>query len=119
MKFNDLDWHDSIIQNIVIDRSNPGRNDTIKIVVIWPNNIKNILCFEDVYWANFDMNFGLVGSESVLRAYSEGREYEIVKNFYLRWKGFIDNIDLSFYEIETSSTKSKIKIIANRFTLRD
>jgi hypothetical protein len=117
MEFNELNWHDSAINKILINRNNPGKNDIIQIEMVWPDGTNNIISFKDVYWANLDMNFGVVSAESVFHAYSEGKENEIVKSFYLRWKGMINNIDLNYYEIETNSTKSKIRIIAKKFTI--
>lgn len=117
MEFNNLEWHDSIIKNIIIDRNNPGKNDMLQIEIIWTDGTNNILSFKDVYWVNLDMNFGVMSSESVFKAYSEGKENEIIKSFYHKWKGLINDIDLNFYEIETNSTRSKIKIIAQKFEL--
>jgi hypothetical protein len=119
MDFNKLKWHDSIIKNIIIDRNNPGKNDSIEIDIIWPNSQKNRIIFKDVYWAIFNMNFGIVSEESVLSAFSEGRNNEIVKKTYLKWKGLIDNVDLNFYQIELNSTRSIINIVAQRFEIHE
>lgn len=118
MRFNDLNWHDSIISNIVIDRKNPGVNDAIHIEVVWPNGTSNLVSFKDVYWANLNMNFGIISTETIFKAFSEGKENQNVKRLYTKWKGMIDKIDLNFYEIETNSTKSTISIIAQSFELR-
>ncbi len=118
MEFNNLEWHDSIIKNIIIDRNNPGKNDMLQIEMIWPDGTNNTISFKDVYWANLDMNFGVVSSESVFKGYSEGKENENVKSFYQKWKGMINDIDLNYYEIETNSTRSKIKIIAQKFEIK-
>lgn len=117
MNFNNLNWHDSIIEEIIIDRTNPGKNDTIQIVIIWPNGKGNLISFKDVYWANLDMNFGVISSESILSAFSEGKEHKTIVDFYKRWKGMIDDINLNYYEIETSSTRSKIRVIAKRIEI--
>jgi hypothetical protein len=117
MDFNKLEWHDSIINSIIIDRNNPGKNDSIEIDIIWPNSQKNRIVFKDVYWANFNMNFGIVSEESVLRAFSEGKENISVINIYTRWRGLIDNIDLNFYQIELNSTGSTISIVGSKFEL--
>ena len=117
MEFNNFEWHDSIIKNVIIDRNNPGKNDILQMEIIWPDGTNNTIYFKDVYWANLDMNFGVVSSESVFKAYSEGKENEILRSFYKKWKGMINNVDLKFYEIETNSTRSKIKIIARKFEI--
>ncbi|MFO7862441.1 MAG: hypothetical protein R6U85_00430 [Salinivirgaceae bacterium] len=117
MEFNSLSWHDSIIESINIDRRNPGKNDIVRMEISWANGEKNIISFKDVYWADLNMNFGIVSPESILKAYSEGGENEIVKSFYSKWKGMINDVDLNYYEIETNSTNSKIRIIAQKFEI--
>ena len=117
MNFNELNWHDSIIKNIIIDRNNPGRNDTIQIEIVWTNGVSNVISFKDIYWANLDMNFGIVSNESILKAFSEGNENDAVKKTYSIWKGMIDDIYLNYYEMETNSTRSIIKVVAQRFEL--
>lgn len=112
MEFNDIEWHDSIIQNIIVDHATPGKNDIIQIEMMWLDKTCNTVVFKNLYWANLDLNFGIISSESVHGAFSEGKNNEDVKNVYLKWKGYIDDIDLNYYEIETNSTASKIKIIA-------
>lgn len=118
MEFNNIDWHDSVIEQIIIDRKNPGKNDTIQISVCFNNIGRKNLVFKNVYWANIDMNFGIVSHESILKAFSEEKSNIEVKNLYLKWKGLIDDIDLNYYEIETNSTNSRIKIIAKGFELK-
>ena len=58
------------------------------------------------------MNFGVVASESIVKAISKGRDCIYVKELYAKWKGMINDVDLNYYEIETNSTGSIIKIIA-------
>ena len=110
--FNKLDWHDAIIDKITIDRSCPGVIDIIDIHIIWKDETKNTLHFENVYWADLNMNFGVVAAESIVKAISKGRDCIPVIECYNKWKGNIDNINLNYYEIETNSTGSTIRIIA-------
>lgn len=117
MNFNNLDWHDSVMKKIIIDRDTPGINDHIQIDIIWPNETDSIIIFKDVYWADFNMNFGIVSTENILKAHSEGRDNEVVKDIYLKWKGYIDNIDLNYYEINLNSTSSRIRIVSREFVL--
>lgn len=117
MEFNNLEWHDSVIERIDINRKDPGKNDIIKIEISWPNDESNIVSFKDVYWANLNMNFGIVSTESILKAHAEGRENEMVKHFYEKWKGMLNNTELNYYEIETISTNSNIRIIAKGFEI--
>ena len=112
MNFNDFEWHDSAIRNIRIDRTRPGKQDTIELEVEFDNGLFRIV-FESVYQASFQMNFGvIVEDETILCAHQEGRENEMVQEFYKSWKGLFDQIPLNYYEIETNSTGSKIQIVA-------
>ena len=43
MNFNDYCWHDAIIKNIKIDRSNPGITDAITFHVKWPDEKGNAI----------------------------------------------------------------------------
>ncbi|MBO4314371.1 MAG: hypothetical protein IKX24_00650 [Prevotella sp.] len=115
--FCEIDWHDAIIEKIMIDRNNPGINDTIVIFIICADNTKRNLRFNNVYWADLNMNFGMVASESIVKAISKGRDCSYVKEIYAKWKGMINDVDLNYYEIETNSTGSIIKIIAKEVLL--
>jgi len=117
MDFNSLNWHDSIIKAIIIDRSNPGNSDSIKIEISWPNGENNIISFINTYWADLNMNFGIECPESILCAHSEGRENETLVSLYAKWNGMINDVELYNYEIETNSTNSKIRIIAQSFEI--
>lgn len=114
MDFDNLNWHDSIIKKIIIDRNAPGINDNIQIEIEWPNGVDNIIIFKDTYWADFNMNFGIVSEESILKAHSEGKSNQVVNNIYLKWKGYLDKIELSYYEIVLNSTSSKIRIVSHK-----
>ena len=67
-EFNELEWHDSIIEKIEIDRSRPGENDSIEILISWYDGAKNKLRFDNVRWADLNMNFGIVALESIYDA---------------------------------------------------
>ena len=118
-EFNELEWHDSIIEKIEIDRSRPGENDSIEILISWYDGTKNKLRFDNVRWADLNMNFGIVALESIYDASAEGRENACVKECYAKWNGWIDNISLNYYEIETNSTGSKIQIVAEEAYLSE
>ncbi|WP_114437325.1 hypothetical protein [Marinilabilia salmonicolor] len=118
MEFNNLNWHDSIIKRLIVDRENPGREDVISIEIVWPDGKKNVLSFIDVYWAQLNLNFGIICEESIYDAHCERRENEIVKEVYSKWGGMINDIELNYYEIETNSTSSKIMIISQGFKLQ-
>ena len=117
-KFNSYEWHDVIIKNIIIDRNTPGINDSISIEISWPNkNKNNILLFEEVYWANLNMNFGIICSDSILNAYESNKNEKFLNDLFKKWKGLIDDVELNGYVINMNSTGSEIKIVAKRFKL--
>ena len=116
LNFEDFKWHDAVIKNITLNRSNPGRKDEIEIEIIWPDNDKmNIFVFEDVYWAKMDLNFGIVANENILQADLLPNDDEDLIRIYSKWNGFIDDIKLNTYEILLNSTGGRIKIVAKRF----
>ncbi|MCT3845053.1 hypothetical protein HZQ52_09465 [Elizabethkingia anophelis] len=69
MKFNDLYWHDSVIKNIVIDRNNPGKQDFLLLEMDWYNTGSGQIIFEDVYWLQINMNFGIIAEETIHDAF--------------------------------------------------
>lgn len=114
MEFDELYWHDSVIKRVEIDRTNPGWHDTIVFEIDWYDSGMGKLLFEDVYWARFDMNFGVVADESIDDAFkSSDDDVDLVK-FNDKWHGLI-NENLSCYVIKTSSTGGEFKIIAKEF----
>lgn len=117
LEFNDFVWHDSSLRNIKIDRTQPGEQDTIEFEIEFDDGLYQIV-FESVYWASFQMNFGVQAIESIYFAHQEGPESELVQDFYKSRKGFLDGIPLNYYEIETNSTGSKLQIIAKGFTYK-
>ena len=118
--FNSYEWHDAIIKNIIIDRNTPGINDSIIIEISWPNeNEDNVLLFEEVYWANLNMNFGIVCTESILNAYEANEDDKILTDLFSKWKGLINDIELKGYVINLNSTGSEIKIVAKGLKILD
>lgn len=116
MNFNEYYWHDATIKNIQIDRTNPGVKDIILLEIEWPENKeKSIFIFEDVYWASFNLNFGVVCDETILSAELINGEDEDLDNFNSKWKGAMSDVKLNAYKIELNSTGSKLKIIAKRY----
>ncbi|MEI7526069.1 MAG: hypothetical protein WCJ95_17125 [Mariniphaga sp.] len=114
MNFNDLSWHDAAIKNINIDRANPGINDSIQFDVIWPNGHKCKLVFEEVYMAQFSLNFGIVCTENILSAYLLEKDNKVLTDFYLQWRGLL-TVELQCYVINLNSTGGEIKIISRGF----
>ncbi len=118
MEFNEIHWHDSIIQEILIDRNRPGYDDIIKFKMDWIDRGKGVVIFEGVYWANFNLNFGIVSNESILDASVLEDDDPDLKELYKSWRGNIDEVKLKVYFIELSSTGGKIKIIAKGYRVK-
>jgi hypothetical protein len=116
MNFNAFSWHDAVIRNIQIDRSNPGRQDTILFEIIWPEKRISKILFTDVYWSKMIMGFGIVAKETILSAVAiEDDEDKDLSEIRKKWKQYLDNIKLVCYVIKTASTGSEFKIIAKNF----
>lgn len=119
MNIDKYNWHDSVIESILIDRKNPGINDSVVINIRWTDNSQCSVFFRDVYWANFEMNFGIEVQETILNAYLGNKDDKVMRNLYLRWKGLIDNIELYYFVFELNSTGSRISIISKSVEFKD
>ena len=96
MNFNDYKWHDAVIKNINIDRTNPGLNDTIIFDIVWSDEIeKTTFIFEEVYWANFKLNFGVVSDETILNSFELSNDNQDLVNFYSNWQGAMNEVKLN------------------------
>lgn len=116
MNFNDFYWHDSVIYNITINRTNPGVNDEIVFELQWAEEKERVLfIFEEVYMTDMKLNFGIVAEENILSAALLGSDNSYLVSFYARWKGVMDGIELNTYKIDLNSTGGKIIIIAKSF----
>lgn len=116
MRFEDLYWHDSVIKNVTIDRTNPGYQDNIVFDIDWYDKGLGKLVFEKVFWAQMEMNFGIVCHEAIDKAFKDLSEDTDLVRFTQSLLG-IENPDVSCYVIQTSSTGSVFKIIAKEFRL--
>lgn len=116
MKFNEFYWHDVIIRNIQIDRTNPGNDDSVLFEIERPeDNEMGVLVFEEVYWTSMNLNFGIIADESILSATQLDEQNEDIIKFYSKWKGAMNEVKLNTYKIELNSSGGEIKIIAKRF----
>jgi len=116
MNFNDFNWHDAIIKNILIDRRSPGILDEIVFDIEWTEEKGKVkFIFKDIYWANMNLNFGIVADETILNAFSMNDNDEDLIAFYSKWKGMMNVVNLNSYIINLNSTGGKIKIIAKGF----
>jgi hypothetical protein len=115
--FNDFYWHDAEIKEIIIDRHNPGNKDEIQFNILFPDKRKVIhFIFEEVYYASFDLNFGIIANETILQALILDNDMDLIK-LYAGWKGHLNTIKLNAYFLELNSTGGKIKIIAKGFRI--
>jgi len=118
VNFNELEWHDAVIKNIIIDRSNPGYNDMIEMLIIWPSGIENKLTFKDVYFANLSLNFGVVAYESIMTASIVDSSDPDLLNVIQLWERHYGVIlEMSGFEILTNSTGNIIRIFALSFEI--
>jgi hypothetical protein len=116
MNFDDFDWHDAVIKEIQIDRSNPRIKDTIMFDIEWPEEKGKVtFVFEEVYWAEMKLNFGIVADETIMNAIELADDNQDLVNFYSKWKGAMNEVKLKIYKIDLNSTGGEIKIIAKTF----
>ncbi|RZK43064.1 MAG: hypothetical protein EOO90_05260 [Pedobacter sp.] len=114
-KFEDLHWHDALINVVAIDRSNAGKSDTIAFNITWPNGELGTLTFHDVWQAQFSLNFGVIAEETILQA---NATKELPDALLKQWQtNGVDMSSIQCYEIETNSTASRFKIIAGGFSV--
>lgn len=116
MPFNDYSWHDAVIKKIEIDRTDPGIMDSIIFCIEWPDKEgKVIFVFEEVYWTEMKLNFGIVADETILDASELNSDNQELANFYSGWNAAMNDVKLKTYKIELNSTGGVIKIIAKGF----
>lgn len=117
MAFDQLYWHDSILNEICIDRNDPGNSDTIALVIDWQDVGIKKLVFKDVYWANLNMNFGIVAKETIDSGFIAPSDDLDLQNLREKWSKMNTKLELNCYVIKINSTRSEMKIIAKNFTL--
>ncbi|WP_061266548.1 hypothetical protein [Leptospira interrogans] len=116
-EFNNLPWHDAELLLIEINRTLPGHNDSISILVEWPDELKSRITFTNCYGFEARMNFGFIAEESILRA-SINNEQEKLYIIKENWKSMgVDLDNLKCYEIETNTTGSLLLIYAIDFQI--
>lgn len=116
--FDDLPWHDAIIMSILIDRQNPGKQDTVRISVQWPDETESVIVFSECYALRAMMNFGVIAAETVLSA-AVVDDRDGIKQIYSKWSGIGVNMSsLQCYHIETNTTGSNLFIYALDFCVQ-
>ena len=115
--FYDFFWHDAVIKNIIIDRHNPGKKDEIHFNILFPNKRKTInFIFEEVYYASFNLNFGIIANETIDYVSLLDNDVDLV-NLYSKRIGHLAHIKLIVYLIKLSSTGGTMKIISKSFRI--
>ena len=114
MNFDDFEWHDSCIEEIRIDRRNPGHIDSILFrIASVDDKVYNVL-FSDVFCARLNMNMGVIACESIDFAYSR-EEHALLQEVRSRWNvGDANAPRLHYFLIVTSSTGSCLEIVAEK-----
>lgn len=115
MQFDDFYWHDSVIKNIEINRATPGVKDIITFEIDWHDRGLRYLVFEDVYYAQMTMNFGVIADECIDLGFIADENDSTLTDLYKKWRGYLDGIKLYTYVIKTISTASEIRIVAKGF----
>lgn len=117
-EFENLPWHDANLQRICINRQNPGENDSVSFLIEWPEESSlSSVEFYDCYAFNAQMNFGIVSSESILKAECINDSPEI-KAICDKWlKIGVELANLKCYRIITNSTHSIIDVFSLGFSI--
>lgn len=120
INFNELEWHDAIIKNIIIDRGNAGNDDTIEMWIVWPSEKKSKIIFKDVYKADLSLNFGIVAEETIYNAFLiDDYDKEII-DIRKTWEKYYEEISkIRGFKILTTSTASTIKIFSLSYHIEE
>ena len=117
--FDSLPWHDAELQELIINRREPGARDEIRLQVVWPDGGRAALLFRECYGFTAEMNFGVIAKEQIAAA-STIQDDRYLISLRGRWKPLGVSLDLlRCYRLETSSTGSVIRIYAMGFAVKD
>ncbi len=119
MGFMDYEWHDAELKSIFIDRSHAGEQDNIVFEIVWPDKNKGKIIFEDVYYAELNLNFGVIALETIYAVGVKDVVSEPTLNILQKqWQGIWNEKDMKCYIFETASTASIIKIVAGKANIQ-
>lgn len=81
MIFLDLEWHDSEIIKIEIEKSLTSKNDNITLVMRWPDDTMSRVIFANVILARLEMNFGCYYNDSISASYilDNQKTYDMIR----------------------------------------
>jgi hypothetical protein len=112
-------WHDAVLTEIRIDRSNPGYADSVELFIRWPGGRRSSVMFNDCYAMQAEMNFGIVAQETV-RSFDVLIDDEMIDSVRAAFTAAKLAIsDLKCFVLETNSTASSIKILARSVNIVD
>ena len=114
MRFDNFDWHDSILNSVIINRQNLGLNDIVELDITWPSGERGILLFENVRKCIMDLNSGTDKKDWIYNAYETEDDEDFV-SYKKQVENICNDIDkLKCFVIETSTTGSLVKIFATQ-----
>ncbi|WP_127075559.1 hypothetical protein [Butyricimonas faecalis] len=114
MRFDNFDWHDSILNSVIINRQNLGLNDIVELDITWPSGERGILLFENVRKCIMDLNSGTDTKDWIYNAYETEDDEDFV-SYKKQVENICNDIDkLKCFVIETSTTGSLVKIFATQ-----
>ncbi|MCA6124045.1 hypothetical protein J6500_19410 [Bradyrhizobium sp. WSM 1704] len=115
--FDSLSWHDAVLQELLINRRDPGARDEVRLQVVWPDGGRAALLFRECYGFAAEMNFGVIANEQIAVA-STIQDDPYLVSLRDRWIPLGVSLDmLRCYRLETSSTGSVIRIYAMEFAI--
>lgn len=116
LDFLDFEWHDAIIKKIDIDRSDSGNNDIIIFDIEFPDGNRKKVEFQEVYQAQFNMNFGVIADECIADVDIETKLDDAFMN---KWNNLLGDLsDFRIITLRTSSTSSVFKITAKNVVIK-
>jgi len=117
-EFENLEWHDALLKNIIIDRSDPGVLDNIEIIIKWTNGDSSKLIFREVYMANLDLNFGVIADECISHVNLIKKDDPMFSKLIKKWVNLYEGVlDLKGFEIKTITTNSTIRIFSKNIKI--
>ena len=114
MRFDNFDWHDSILNSVIINRQNLGLNDIVELDITWPSGERGIFLFENVRKCIMDLNSWTDTKDWIYNAYETEDDEDFV-SYKKQVENICNDIDkLKCFVIETSTTGSLVKIFATQ-----
>jgi hypothetical protein len=113
------EWHDAILLQLKIDRTNPGVIDRVCLVVEWPNNTISDIYFDHCYFFSCSLNFNIVAIESI-RSFDILNDDPKINELKEKWMKFTHDVaNIKCYRLETNSTASVISIYSLNTIIED